>query len=415
MSESKKINVNPSLTTLVDEKVDIIVSNLRPDEMVTLQARTVDDNNLLFVSTAKYRANRNGEVLVSSQASLGGSYTGVEPMGLFWSMKPDTNADKHDFLTKRNVTVPLNVIIDVFDEFGVAAASVTLERCFIGTGVTRCTVEGDGFYGTIFLPPGKGPFPGVVDLWGLPGGIREDRAALLASNGFVALALAYWGFKDLPKRYGSLSMSYFEKAVDWLISHDKVMSGGIGVVGLSMGGVLALAIASQIPEKIKAVVSISGPPVLIGCTLCCNDFTIQGFPVEYTDDTYVSYSHYLSIFKSKEACKPGAPSLVPVERITGKVLLVYGLDDQLNTEIDWMCEETYQRMEQHGKGSLCKRLPLPGTGHFITPCYLPPCSRHYVERWDDTWFLGGENKAQSKAQEFYWNESLKFLKENIIT
>jgi pimeloyl-ACP methyl ester carboxylesterase len=192
------------------------------------------------------------------------------------------------------------------------------------------------------------------------------------------------------------------------------MSGGIGLVGLSFGGVLALAIASQIPDKIKAVVSISGPRVLIGATLQCRDFTIQGYPVEYTDETYVSYSHYLSIFKSKKACKPGAPSLVPVEHITGKVLLVYGLADELNTEIEWMCEETFQRMQKHGKGSLCKRLPLPGTGHFITPCYLPTCSRHYVKRWDDIWFLGGENKEQSKAQEIYWNESLEFLRENIV-
>lgn len=165
MFESKKISVNPSLTTLVDQKVDITVSNLRPDEIVTLQARTVDDNNLQFVSTAKYRANQNGEVLVSSQASLSGSYTGVEPMGLFWSLKPVNDADKHDFLTKRNATVPLKVTIDVFDEFGVsgvAAASVTLHRCYMGIGVTRHTVEGDGFYGTIFLPPGKGPFPGRI-------------------------------------------------------------------------------------------------------------------------------------------------------------------------------------------------------------------------------------------------------------
>ena len=94
-----------------------------------------------------------------------------------------------------------------------------------------------------------------------------------------------------------------------------------------------MAIASQIPDKIKAVVSISGPRVLIGCTLRCRDFTIQDYPVEYTDETYVSYSHYLSIFKSKDACKPGAPSLIPVEHITGKVLLVYGLADELNTEI----------------------------------------------------------------------------------
>lgn len=255
---------------------------------------------------------------------------------------------------------------------------------------------------------------GLIDLWGRPGGIREDRAALLASNGFVTLALPYWGFKDLPARYGTLCMSYFERAVDWLRSHEKVISSGIGLIGLSMGGVLALAIASQIPDKIKAVVSISGPHVLIGCTLRCGNFSIQGYPVEFTDASYVPYSYYHSVFKSKVACNSGAPSLIPVEHITSKVLLVYGLADELNTEIEWMCEKTFQRMEKNGKGSLCKRLALPGTGHFITPCHLPPCSRHHAKKWDDVWFLGGESKAQSKAQEVYWNESLDFLRENIV-
>lgn len=54
--------VNPSLTTLVDQKVDIIVSNLSPEQNITLQARTVDDSNVVFESLAYYMANKCGEV-----------------------------------------------------------------------------------------------------------------------------------------------------------------------------------------------------------------------------------------------------------------------------------------------------------------------------------------------------------------
>ena len=78
-----KIEVNPSLTTTVDQKVDIIVRNLSPKQSVILRTRTIDDSNIVFESLAKYKADENGEVLVSSDSSLGGSYTGVEPMGLF--------------------------------------------------------------------------------------------------------------------------------------------------------------------------------------------------------------------------------------------------------------------------------------------------------------------------------------------
>ena len=257
--------------------------------------------------------------------------------------------------------------------------------------------------------------PGVIDLWGRTGGIREDRAALLASNGFASLTIAYCEYRDLPDKYDVLHLSYFERAIDWLIAHPKVTSGGVGLVGLSMGGVLALAIASQIPNKIKAVVSISGPHFLIGCLLKCSTLSIQGFPIDQTVANNCSrYKHYVSTFKTiKETSKPGSPWIIPVEHISCPVLLVYGHDDKLNPEIKWMFEDVFQHMEKHGKGSLCRRLGFPGTGHFITPCYLPPSSRQYVKIYDEVWFLGGNTKDHAKASEIYWNESLEFLLKEI--
>ena len=255
---------------------------------------------------------------------------------------------------------------------------------------------------------------GVFDLWGRTGGIREDRAALLASNGFASLTIAYCEYRDLPDKYDVLHISYFERAIDWLIAHPKVMSEGVGLVGLSMGRVLALAIASQIPHKIKAVVSISGPHALIGCSLKSSTLTIKGFPVEVTAANYARYKCFVSIFKAiKETLKPVSPWIIPVEHISCPVLLVYGHGDKLNPEIEWMFEDVFQRMEKHSKGSLCRRLGFPGTGHFITPCYLPPSSRQYVKIYDEVWFLGGNTKDHAKASEIYWSESKEFLLKEI--
>lgn len=47
-------------------------------------------------------------------------------------------------------------------------------------------------------PAGPGPFPAMLDMWGMGGGLMEYRAALLASRGYASLALAYIGHKDLP-------------------------------------------------------------------------------------------------------------------------------------------------------------------------------------------------------------------------
>jgi len=92
---------------------------------------------------------------------------------------------------------------------------------------------------------------------------------------------------------------------------------------------------------------------------------------------------------------------------------VYGHDDKLNPETEWMFGDLFQCMEKHGKGSLCSRLGFPGTGHFITPCYLPPSSRQYVKIYNEVWFLGGNTMDQAKASEIHWNDSLAFLLKEI--
>lgn len=47
-------------------------------------------------------------------------------------------------------------------------------------------------------PPGPGPFPALVDLWGMGGGLNEYRSSLFASNGVASLSLAYFAHKDIP-------------------------------------------------------------------------------------------------------------------------------------------------------------------------------------------------------------------------
>ena len=56
---------------------------------------------------------------------------------------------------------------------------------------------------------GEGPFPGIIDMYGTGGGLLQYRAALLASKGFVTLALAYFNYEDLPKEM-TLDLEYFD-------------------------------------------------------------------------------------------------------------------------------------------------------------------------------------------------------------
>ena len=49
-----------------------------------------------------------------------------------------------------------------------------------------------------FLHAGMSPFPAVIDLFGGTGGLKEFKASLLASRGFLTLSLAFMAYKDLP-------------------------------------------------------------------------------------------------------------------------------------------------------------------------------------------------------------------------
>ena len=72
-----------------------------------------------------------------------------------------------------------------------------------------------------------GPFPGIVDIYGVGSGLLEYRASLLAGKGFAVMALAYHNYEDLPKGLEILHLEYFEEAVNYLLDHPQV--------GISLG------------------------------------------------------------------------------------------------------------------------------------------------------------------------------------
>jgi carboxymethylenebutenolidase len=133
--------------------------------------------------------------------------------------------------------------------------------------------NGDVASGYLVRPP-AGSGPGVLviqEWWGLDSGIKEmtDR---LGAAGFVALAPdLYHGelaghdemdkaahlMHSMPPDRAGRDMS---AAIDYLAGHEAVTSEGIGVVGFCMGGMLALIIAANRPDKVTAVVPFYGYP-----------------------------------------------------------------------------------------------------------------------------------------------------------
>lgn len=150
-----RVSVLPSPRCLFDEPVQIRVAGLQPQRAVTLRASLVDESGELFQAHALYRAGSSGELDLSRSSALGGSYLGVEPMGLLWALQSKT---PHKRLAKRNVLTPFCVDLEVYEGHGEMSrllGKCTNERWFLGEGVKRIPVREGRLKATLFLPPGE--------------------------------------------------------------------------------------------------------------------------------------------------------------------------------------------------------------------------------------------------------------------
>src|SRR5215467_15257946 len=80
------IRVQPD-NDLQDIPLSIRLSGFAPGQPVTVTAEMVTREHFRWRSAATFVAGADGEVDVGTTAPVGGSYSGVSPMGLIWSME----------------------------------------------------------------------------------------------------------------------------------------------------------------------------------------------------------------------------------------------------------------------------------------------------------------------------------------
>ncbi|XP_078315855.1 acyl-coenzyme A thioesterase 1-like isoform X3 [Crassostrea virginica] len=261
---SVQISVKPQ-EALVDEKVHIRVDGLPKNGPITIKA-SVQEGKLRFSSYGCYTATEEGHVVIEEQSASEGTYTGIEQMGLFWSMKPEPSCRQNVRFLKQDITTPIVVTFSVleghhswenlFDPPPKPLAMLDVLRWYRHPRVRRETVTEGNIRGALFIPPGPGPFPGVIDMYGGPG-LMDYRAALLASRGFIVFALPIYAYEDLPSTMPDVSLDYLIESTEWFAGLPNVKPEGIGMIGLSKGGTYTLELCRHVP-KVKAVVSVNG-------------------------------------------------------------------------------------------------------------------------------------------------------------
>ncbi|KAM9330050.1 acyl-coenzyme A amino acid N-acyltransferase 1-like [Gastrophryne carolinensis] len=409
------LKVSPEVV-LVDESVRIQVSGLPPEELITLRAWLKDEKDKIFHSRAFYRSNHEGKVDLEQSPATGGDFYGVHPMGLFWSLKP---LIPYLRLLKRDVMgSPFYVHVEVY--YGLElnllpkelpVASKVVQRWYVSPGVQKVPIREGRVRGTLFLPPGEGPFRGVIDMFGGNGGLLEFRSSLLASRGFASLALAYFAYEDLPPFLLDVDLTYFEEAAQLLMNHPKVSGDGVGVIAISKGGEIALAMGSYLPQ-VAATISINGTNAVNGNILRYGDLVIPGIPYQ-TDCFLITSVGTLS--PARTLADPRKPeyqdSILPVEKARGPILLLVGDKDQ-NCDSLLFAKEALARAEKYSKKDLYVQ-NYPGAGHLLEPPGSPfcPASQSPFFPLPLTW--GGELLPHCKAQESAWRLTLDFLQKHI--
>ncbi len=137
-------------------------------------------------------------------------------------------------------------------------------------GITYRNVDGIDLVADLYLPPGAGPFPGIVFLHG--GGWRNGnrlqlrrQAAYMAQHGMVGMAIEY---RLAPAHPFPAALEDAKQAVVWLREHAStyhVDPSKIAAVGSSAGGHLAAMLGVESTDRsaptgsnVQAVVAFNG-------------------------------------------------------------------------------------------------------------------------------------------------------------
>jgi dienelactone hydrolase len=408
---------------LVDAPVSIQLRGLLAEQQVTLRAEMANYLGCTWESQATFVADGLGCVDVATEAPIRGTYEQPDPMGLFWSMTPRDEEPEAIYLTSVG---PLHVRFTA-EVNGSVFASRQIDRWLITPNTSRTQIRDEGMVATLFRPPGSGHHPTVIVVGGSGGGLWEAPAALLASHGFVTLALAYFGIAPLPRGLREIPLEYFGKAIHWLQRQEGVQH--LAVLGASRGGELALLLGATFPE-IRAVVAYVPSGALwmgiqVGDTAPAEPvpaWTFNGRPLPFMWRGVASDA--INWARQPVALSPGyvaalrdsdivEHATIPVEKTHGPILMISGQADRMSSPK--LAEIAERRAQQYNFAFPLEHLSYPDAGHMLINLpHLPATirhSRHPIRHVDVDY--GGTPAGDASARADSWPTVVTFLRQNL--
>ena len=343
-------------STSLDEPLEVVVSGLDAGAEVVVQASTVDVLGNLWSSSTTFHADDDGTLDTTTSSATAGGYAGVDPGGLVWSMTFSTEGRPPDIY----VPSPAANAVALAVEVPGATLTRTVVRRGLPDGASVREVHADGVVGRLVLPPGDGPFAGVVLLGGSEGGVDSQfsNAAVLASHGFASLSLGYFGLDGLPAQLVQIPLESIAGGIGWLAAQPEVAADRVAAMAISRGSEGLLATASLVADlPLRSIIAVSPASVSWGAlgddgTLPDTpSWTVGGQPVPFVamsdatlmrgagrdalrrrgrtnpHDPHLMHLHdaYAAVLGTPAA----AAAAIPVDRIAVPILCLSADDDQV--------------------------------------------------------------------------------------
>ncbi len=426
---------------LEGEPLDVIVSNLAPGEEVVVRASRVAPvfpvGQRVFRSHARFKADAQGRIDLSSQPMAGSSWDRPDRAGLFWSMVADPRTGPapgqttDPGLLEADSLSSGRVVLEVDVEGGMAARSEVLIRP-AAADVTTTEIREPGVTGVFARNDDPQIQRAVIVLGGSEGGLLTARslAPLLASRGYAVLGVGYFQggepqLSALKPNLELIPLEILEAARDWLSRQPGVDASGVAVVGVSKGAELALLAAATFDWVVFAgafapshVIWEGIPPDDNRWRDAGSSWTYRGEPLPFVrwsqeaerrgDEaratTGVSRLVEVHLESMVEYAEDIDRARLPVERSRAALFIAAGSDDGMWPSA-YAAEQIRLRLSTRTPAADFQVVIVP-TGHQImatgwspTPIFNRPTGR----------LQGGNARLDAEAQAVLWPRFVQFL------
>lgn len=415
-----ELSVEPARSR-VDSPIRVTARGLIPGERVSLRTMVADGALRPWESMVQVDVDSAGTVDLSRDAAVAGSsYEGIDidAAGFLWSM---TAPDRTQFFV-RTLPLDLKYRVELLRAENVVALAEF--RRHFGDDVTCEDVQQAPVVGTIARPRDDHPRPGVLMLHGSDSSRLDHAASLLASEGYVVLALRWFGAEDRPAHLVDIELNDIDAAINYLLASEWVIGHQVAVIGLSRGAELALEVAAN-NSRVGPVIALSQSSVRQAGIGQNYSFTKpawlrDGEALDWVRGSGGGFAAMVAWLTSAALRRPMRQkrsflkalkdtaqvelASIAVEDCCGPLTLIYGDDDGLWPSGEYT-NRIRDRLIRHGWSGSLRVERMPGAGHFVgfpyalptmpSMCSLEPSAGFAID-------FGGTPLANARAAHDSW-------------